>query len=236
MSFSVSVFLFVLMFSFGFITQNVRRFQFWRFILLSILIIAFLINFGISKQHLMVMFVSFFVGYLLPYAYVLRGVGEALSDFINAIRYRDAYEEIKRKEEEVEELRKQYEEAYSDAKHRRKNWEDASKKRQQESAGFRQEQEQAEKKQRSSSNSNNSYNYKQKSYDQSGMERASYLITLGLDPNEKHSFADIKKAYRRKAMQFHPDRHGGKSQSFQKEMEEKFKQVRAAFEELAKDF
>jgi F0F1-type ATP synthase membrane subunit b/b' len=248
-SFSTLVFLFVLMFSFGFITQQVRRFAFWRFVLLASLLTAFLVSFGFTKEHLMVMFISFFVGYLLPYASVLRGIGEALSDFINSIRYRDAYEDIKRKEEEVEELRRQYEEARANAQANRDTQEEARRKRQKESEGFRQKQKSQNEKKKSksgsgrsqhssdskhsSSRSDRSYRSGQQSHTQNEPVRECYLIILGLDPHGSYTLADIKKAFRKKAMEVHPDRHMGKSNY--KEMEAKFKQVNDAYEWLMRE-
>ncbi|MCP4050407.1 MAG: J domain-containing protein [bacterium] len=58
-------------------------------------------------------------------------------------------------------------------------------------------------------------------------------MILGLDPNGSYTLADIKKAFRKKAMECHPDRHVGKPNY--KEMEKKFKQVKNAFEGLLKD-
>ena len=57
------------------------------------------------------------------------------------------------------------------------------------------------------------------------MSDRDYYEVLGVDRNA--SAADIKKAYRRLAMKYHPDRNGG-----DKEAEAKFKEVGEAYEVL----
>ncbi len=242
MSFSVLVFLFVLMFSFGFIVQRTRALGFWQFIVIAFLLIVFLTIFGFTKNHLLVMFLSFFVGYLLPYASVLRGVGEAISNLINSIRYRDAYAEIKRKEAEIEELRRQYEDAKAGAWENRESQERERQKRQKEAEGFRQKKARSEEKQasasgssQSSSGSSGSQGSGQHSYTRGASARERYLKTLGLDPNGSYTLSDIKKAFREKAMEAHPDRHHGKSEDVIREMEERFREIKNAFEGLVRE-
>ena len=58
------------------------------------------------------------------------------------------------------------------------------------------------------------------------MAKRDYYEVLGLDRNAGE--ADIKKAYRRLAMKYHPDRNAGDD-----EAEEKFKEVKEAFEVLS---
>lgn len=215
------------MFSLGYIAQNVRQFNFWKFLILLILIMVFFNSFGFSKEHLITMFVAFFIGYLLPHASVLRGMGEHLSEFINAIRYKDAWEDIKRKEAEVEELRKKYEQARAEAN--REKQEQARRNRQEQSQNYRQKQ--SEQKQKNE-NTNSSRRTNQKSSSSYESPRDRYLKILGLEPSKEYSFTEIKKAYRRQASKYHPDKHHGKSSY--KEMEERFKKVQEAFERLSK--
>lgn len=58
------------------------------------------------------------------------------------------------------------------------------------------------------------------------------LETLGLCPDADYDEAALKKAYRRKAMQTHPDKH---SPEEKEEWEEKFKSVSTAHERLKKE-
>lgn len=52
--------------------------------------------------------------------------------------------------------------------------------------------------------------------------------TLGIQPNT--SDTDVKKAYHRMAMQYHPDRHTNASEHQQKEASEKFRSINQAYE------
>ena len=50
----------------------------------------------------------------------------------------------------------------------------------------------------------------------------------------KNATADeLKKAYRKKAIQYHPDRQQGKSEEEKKEAEEKFKEAAEAYDVLS---
>ncbi|HET9589897.1 MAG TPA: DnaJ domain-containing protein, partial [Anaerolineales bacterium] len=57
------------------------------------------------------------------------------------------------------------------------------------------------------------------------MEYKDYYKTLGVD--RKASEADIRKAYRKLAMQYHPDRNPGDKQA-----EERFKEINEAYQVL----
>uniref|UniRef100_F6XJ31 DnaJ homolog subfamily C member 7 n=2 Tax=Ornithorhynchus anatinus TaxID=9258 RepID=F6XJ31_ORNAN len=58
-------------------------------------------------------------------------------------------------------------------------------------------------------------------------KRKDYYRILGVDKNASDD--DIKKAYRKRALMHHPDRHSGASAEVQKEEEKKFKEVGEAF-------
>ncbi len=63
------------------------------------------------------------------------------------------------------------------------------------------------------------------------MAKRDYYEVLGVD--KKASAADIKKAYRKIAIKYHPDRQGGKSDAEKKEAEEKFKEAAEAYSVLS---
>ncbi|KAG2460559.1 DNJC7 protein, partial [Polypterus senegalus] len=58
-------------------------------------------------------------------------------------------------------------------------------------------------------------------------KRKDYYKVLGIDKNATDD--EIKKAYRKRALMHHPDRHSGASPEVQKEEEKKFKEVGEAF-------
>ena len=63
------------------------------------------------------------------------------------------------------------------------------------------------------------------------MAKRDYYEVLGGD--KKASAADIKKAYRKIAIKYHPDRQGDKSDAAKKEAEEKFKEAAEAYSVLS---
>lgn len=65
------------------------------------------------------------------------------------------------------------------------------------------------------------------------MAKRDYYEVLGVD--KKASAADIKKAYRKIAIKYHPDRQGDKSDAEKKEAEEKFKEAAEAYAVLSDD-
>uniref|UniRef100_A0A8C2HVE3 DnaJ homolog subfamily C member 7 n=1 Tax=Cyprinus carpio TaxID=7962 RepID=A0A8C2HVE3_CYPCA len=62
-------------------------------------------------------------------------------------------------------------------------------------------------------------------------KRKDYYKVLGVDKNATED--EIKKAYRKRALMHHPDRHSGASAEVQKEEEKKFKEVGEAFTVLS---
>ena len=63
------------------------------------------------------------------------------------------------------------------------------------------------------------------------MAKRDYYEVLGVDKNA--SAADIKKAYRKIAIKYHPDRQGDKSEAEKKEAEDKFKEAAEAYSVLS---
>lgn len=63
------------------------------------------------------------------------------------------------------------------------------------------------------------------------MAKRDYYEVLGVEKSA--SAADIKKAYRKVAMQYHPDRQTGKSDAEKKDAEEKFKEAAEAYSVLS---
>lgn len=222
---SVFVFLVVILMGFGYTAGNSRNFGFFKLVLLLVFLVPFMISLSISKTHLMVMLVSFLIGYFLPYSYLLKPLSEGLSDFINNIRYRDAYEDIRRQEEEI---RKKYEEGQSKDKANDERKEQARQKRQREYEGFRQKQDSGSNEEESQSGQSDTQEFTRSP----DARRNHYLRVLGLDPDREYSQADIKKAFRRMAAKYHPDKHQGKPDAVVREMEARFREVVEAFEWL----
>lgn len=63
------------------------------------------------------------------------------------------------------------------------------------------------------------------------MEKRDYYEVLGVSKNATPE--ELKKAYRQKAIQYHPDRQQGKSEAEKKEAEEKFKEAAEAYDVLS---
>lgn len=222
------------MVTFGYIAGNSPNFNFWKTAMLSIFLIPFVVQFNLGKAHLITMLVAFIFGYILPYAHLLEGLRDSFSDFINAIRYKDAYEEIKRKEEEVEELRRQYEEAQ-----RRSNqnqYREEQQRRQEQSQQYRKSQENQEQRKEDSSQQKQEKQQNHQSHQNSSSGSTStrnrYLMILGLEPDKQYSYKELKRAYRRQANRYHPDKHQGKPDAEVKAMTKKFQEVQGAFEWL----
>ena len=223
------IFLSVVLIGFGYVAGNAKNFNIWKLLLLGLFLLPFISGFNLSKPHLLTMLGAFLVGYFLPYAHTLNFIGEGLSDLINAVRYKSAYEDIRRKEEEVEELRRKYEQARKTENQQKQKQEYERRKQQSEDYRKQQKQEQNKSKGQEKSSKSNSSN---RQYSSSST-KSRYLEILNLDPNKTYSYADIKKAYRRQAAKYHPDKHHTKGKETVKEMNEKFKGIKEAYEWLA---
>lgn len=218
---STFIFLSVILIGFGYVAGNSQNFNIYKLLLLGIVLVPLISVFNLSKAHLLTMSGAFLFGYLLPYANILQFIGDELSNLINAIRYRSAYEDIKRQQDEVEELRRQYEQARQEAN--RQKQEQARQRHQQESKNYRQNQQNKNSSQSKQKNQSNSGNKSGRSY---------YFHILDLDSSGNYSYTDIKKAYRKQASKYHPDKHQHKGEKTVKEMNEKFKEIIEAYKTL----
>ena len=166
---------------------------------------------------------AFLLGVLANHGYLFLGAlswARDLSDIVFALRYRRAFEDIRRREEELAEREREF------ARRAR-----AEARTQAESTQQRQWREQAQAR-RSGAPRNNTNeqsaresgaHQKQTSHQNSSSGsggstrnglRAQYLRTMGLDPHGNYSASELKRAYRTRAKKTHPDT-GGSSGAFQ---------------------
>ena len=252
MSFTYGVFLFLFGFGFGFLAGNAERFNFWKSSVLFAVLFPAWHTFGYDNNVLFVVIAGFAVGFMLPYAYVFGELFDVLQDAVNAFRYKDAYAEIRRKEAEIERMREELaaERARYKARDNQEKAEQARQKRKKESEDWQRQKAEREAGSGGAGSSGSGGQSKgsgsgrgsfgggraggtgQSTGKTGNTTRARYLEILELDPNGTYSYAEIKKAYRRQASKFHPDKHSGKSESYIREMGERFKQVQEAYEWL----
>ena len=64
-----------------------------------------------------------------------------------------------------------------------------------------------------------------------GRPMTSYYELLGVD--KKADDAALKKAYRKAAVKWHPDKHASKPEAEQKKAEERFKEIAEAYDVLS---
>jgi len=223
------IFISVVLIGFGYVAGNAKSFNIWKLLLLGLFLLAFISGFNLSKPHLFTMLGAFLGGYFLPYAHFLNFIGNGLSDLINAVRYKSAYEDIRRKEAEVEELRKKYEQARKTENQQKQKQEYERRKQQSKDYRNQQKQEQSKSSEQGKSNKSSSSNRQHSS----GSTKNRYLEILNLDPHQTYKYQDIKKAYRRQAAKYHPDKHYTKGEEVVQEMNEKFKGIKEAYEWLA---
>lgn len=146
---------------------------------------------------------------------------EAFGDFFFALRYRQAFEDIRRREQELEEelrrARAQSRQGQQGESEAQRQW-----RREQEQQRARKAEEAARQKQEKSAGSKTQENARQgdgqqrnerttgTAYTQPPPDelRAKHLRTLGLDPREVYGFDELKSAYRKALKRTHPDAGG----------------------------
>lgn len=156
-----------------------------------------------------------------PFMYGILLWAQSLGDIIYAMRYQQAFEDIRQKEEELEEeLRQRRAEAYRQREadsEEQKRWKAeaqqsrASKKRQSRAGGSSGAKSAGGDQKRSSQRQKQEA--PKKPSPPGNNLRIKYLSILGLKPGQDYSAAEIKKAYRRKAKETHPD-GGGTAAAF----------------------
>ena len=227
------LFLLLVLFFLGkFIGMLTRRLNIWKILILAYIalfmwqpvmnagpIIGGVFFLGILSNHSRTIFSA------LTWA---RGLG----DIFFALRYRRAFEEIRRREQEIEERERRLREeerkqAYSQSQQNRQErpgWQQEAKNfrqgaQQQEQHQQSQSKAQQESKQRSSSQRNQQQRQKTQSPPPGGSTstnstRDMHLQTLGLKPGRSYTREEIKKAFRASAKRTHPDM-GGKPGEFE---------------------
>ncbi|NVO26732.1 DnaJ domain-containing protein [Donghicola sp. C2-DW-16] len=160
-----------------------------------------------------------------------------LEDVLFAFKYRSAYEDIRRREQELEERERRLREAelrqayqqQGQGQRARAGW-------QQEAKGFRQQND-SQKTQQGPGRQKQNDNRSQRSYHSSDTrgkgagstkpaedKKARCLKILGLDPRRSYNPDELKAAYRKKVKKTHPDAGGSQA---------KFIEVVSAFEWLS---
>lgn len=194
---------------YGKLTRNIG---FWKLIFL-VYFGAYLLAMLASADPLIVW--GFIFGILANHSYLYARVfswARNLGDVVFALRYRRAFEDIRRREAELEERERRFQQ---DSR--------AQARAQGESAQQRQWKEQAQARRgQQSGTSGGSTGARQEQTSRPSSSGSStrdglktqYLRTMGLDPNRNYSKDELKRAYRRRAKEVHPDA-GGSSAAFQ---------------------
>ncbi len=235
-----AVFLFSVLMGFGYVTATAERLNFFKLALLGLVLSSFISSFYSSNTYLYVMGCSFVFGLVFP-KIKQRGLPR--------INWHSVWRILKpkRKPKEKQRQEKSHQET-SDSKYQ-EQYEEAYQRRKRESEKFRRSQNSKQQhrnkqadKEKVEDNKQNQQNHQQ--YDQSSTQeyadietlvRNMHLVTLELEPDREYTKEDIKKAYHRQANRYHPDRHMGKSEAQIKVLNEKFAEIKRAYEWLTKD-
>jgi DnaJ domain len=156
---------------------------------------------------------AFVLGFLFKHSYLYLSIfrwARSLGDVVFAVRYRRAFEDIRKREAELEELERQLrqkarEQSKNQQSDEQRKWREQARARQQQGAG-------------SSSGGGGSERQSRQERPSGASEsspRGQYLKVMGLDPSKNYSKDELKKAYRRRAKETHPDT-GGSDAAFRK--------------------
>ncbi len=240
--FSTAVFLISILMGLGYVVATAERLNFWKVLLLLLVLVPFVTAFNSSKAHLYTMIAAFLFGLLFPR---LRGYGFSLS--FPRVNVAKLWQGLKPKPQENNQ-QDQFNQEKREKK--RQQREQAYQKRKRESEQFRRSQAEKNKQQQSKQHSDKQEKIDQEKSQQSHQEqyneqdntdfnnrlrqiiRANYLEILELSANGVYSQDDIKKAYRKQANKYHPDRHQGKDEATIQSMSDKFAEVKKAYEWL----
>jgi flagellar biosynthesis GTPase FlhF len=242
MEISIFIFISVMALALGYAAANTQNFNFWKLLFFVLFLLPVILIFGMSKYHAIVVLISFLFGFILPYAYSLKFIGNSFSNFVNAVRYRDDYrnikltkEELRQQAEELEQLRRAFEAARQAYYRAEQQFKDRAKEQQSSNSSESKSKERSNTNNKSQEQKSKSRSYSKNTSSTSGNSREYYLKLLGLDPNKEPTLADIRKAYKRMQMKYHPDRHPHATQEERKEFDKKLIEFKRAFEWLERN-
>lgn len=202
---------------FGRLTRHLTLFK----IIIALLIGAFLLN-TLPQLHYPIA-TSFVAGVIAKHSYLYVGIfswARDISDVLFALRYRRAFEDIRRREEELSEREKRFQDELR--AQARASGESAQQKQWREQAKSGRSQQGS-----SGSGSGGSTGSSQRSGSQSGAgAKDQYLKTLQLNPKNAYSKDELKHAYRKRAKETHPDL-GGSDGAF-REVNEAYEWLRSS--------
>lgn len=199
---------------FGKLTKNIRLWKILVFGYFALFLYAPVRDAGPILGGIFI--VGMFSNHVSTFFSVLAWAGN-LGDVLFAFRYRSAYEDIRRREQELEERERRLREAeLRQAYQQQEQGQRARAGWQQEARRFRQKPEdKAQGRSSGSRQSGSSQSQKQRQRSKTSYTppppsdvRARHLETLGLKPGGDYNPEKIKKAYRRKVMKAHPDAGG----------------------------
>ena len=134
-----------------------------------------------------------------------------IKDLIFALRYGRAFEEIRRKEEDLEERERRFKEKQEQYYRNSQEQSQTQGKRWQQ--GKKEKQEKQGKRNKQSSGSEQKQSSQAKASNSSESKKDICLKILGLDVNKNYTSDELKRAFRRQARKCHPDT-GGSNEAF----------------------